>query len=130
MPLATDPTVIYAALLEGRYRGTIYASDLKSPSPYNTYLHAGLPPGPICNPGVDALRAALDPAPTGYLYFVADAQGHSRFSSTLKEHAQQVEAYRRALDPALPPPPSRSKPAARSRPRNSLRNHRPPAASN
>lgn len=97
MPLATDPSVIYAALLDGRYRGTIYASDLKSDSPYNTYVHTGLPPGPICNPGLAALRAAISPAHTDYLYFVADAQGHSQFSATLKEHAQQVQSYRRAL---------------------------------
>lgn len=96
MPLATDPTVIYAALLADRWRGTIYASDLASPSPYNTYKHAGLPPGPICNPGVASLRAALSPAQTDYLYFVSDAAGHSRFSASLKEHAQQVEAYRQA----------------------------------
>ena len=96
MPLATDPSVIYAALLEDRYRGTIYASDLQSDSPYNTYRHTGLPPGPICNPGVAALKAALAPASTDYLYFVADAQGHSRFSATLKQHAQQVQTYRRA----------------------------------
>jgi UPF0755 protein len=97
MPLATDPSVIYAALLEGRYRGAIYASDLQSPSPYNMYRRAGLPPGPICNPGIAALKAALAPARTDYLYFVADAEGHSRFSATLKEHTQQVETYRRAL---------------------------------
>jgi UPF0755 protein len=97
IPLATDPSVIYAAQLEGRYRGAIYASDLESPSPYNTYRRAGLPPGPICNPGIAALKASLAPARTGFLYFVADAQGHSRFSATLKEHTQQVEAYRRAL---------------------------------
>ena len=97
MPLATDPSVIYAALLEDRYRGTIYASDLQSDSPYNTYRHAGLPPGPICNPGIAALKAAIAPAQTDYLYFVADAQGHSRFSATLKEHSQQVQTYRRAL---------------------------------
>jgi len=96
IPLATDPTVIYAALLENRYRGTIYASDLKSPSPYNTYLHTGLPPGPICSPGLAALRAAIHPAHTDYLYFVADAQGHSRFASTLKEHSQNVQQYRAA----------------------------------
>jgi UPF0755 protein len=94
MPLATDPTVIYAALLDGRWRGTIYASDLASPSPYNTYKHTGLPPGPICNPGIAALRAAISPAQTDYLYFVSDAAGHSRFSASLKEHAAQVEAYR------------------------------------
>ena len=102
IPLATDPSVIYAALLEGRYRGAIYASDLESTSPYNTYRHAGLPPGPIANPGVAALKAALAPAHTDYLYFVADAEGHSRFSATLKEHTEQVEAYRRALHQAAP----------------------------
>jgi UPF0755 protein len=102
IPLATDPSVIYAALLEGRYRGAIYASDLESASPYNTYRHAGLPPGPIANPGVAALKAALAPAHTDYLYFVADAEGHSRFSATLKEHTQQVQSYRRALHQTAP----------------------------
>ncbi len=97
IPLATDPSIIYAALLDGRYRGTIYASDLQSDSPYNTYRRAGLPPSAICNPGVAALQAALTPARTDFLYFVADAQGHSRFSATLAQHTQQVEAYRRAL---------------------------------
>ena len=96
MPLATDPTVIYAALLDNRWRGTIYASDLKSPSPYNTYLHTGLPPGPICNPGLASLRAAVHPSQTDYLYFVSDAAGHTRFSVGLKEHAEQVQAYRQA----------------------------------
>jgi len=96
MPLATDPTVIYAALLDHRWRGTIYASDLQSPSPYNTYKHTGLPPGPICNPGIASLRAAIAPAQTDYLYFVSDAAGHSRFSADLKEHAEQVQAYREA----------------------------------
>ncbi|HEY0263410.1 MAG TPA: endolytic transglycosylase MltG [Granulicella sp.] len=99
MPLETDPAVIYAALLEGRYRGTIYRSDLESPSPYNTYRHAGLPPGPICNPGMAALRAALHPQQTDYLYFVADANGHTRFSADLKQHNQQVSDYRNALHP-------------------------------
>ncbi len=96
MPLATDPTVIYAALLDNRWRGSIYASDLQSPSPYNTYRHAGLPPGPICNPGTAALKAAIAPAKTDYLYFVSDAAGHSRFSAGLKEHAEQVQEYRQA----------------------------------
>ena len=96
MPLATDPTVIYAALLEDRWRGTIYASDLQSPSPYNTYKHTGLPPGPISNPGMAALRAAMHPAQTDYLYFVSDAAGHTRFSADLKTHAEQVKAYREA----------------------------------
>ncbi len=96
IPLATDPTVVYAALLENRWRGTIYASDLQSPSLYNTYKHTGLPPGPICNPGLAALHAAIRPAKTDYLYFVSDAAGHSRFSATLKEHNSQVQAYRQA----------------------------------
>lgn len=96
IPLATDPTVIYAALLDNRWRGTIYASDLRSPSPYNTYVHAGLPPGPICNAGIASFRAALAPAQTDYLYFVSDAAGHSRFASSLKEHNENVGAYRKA----------------------------------
>lgn len=100
MPLMTDPSVIYAALLDGRYRGTIYASDLKADSAYNTYVHAGLPPGPICSPGADSLKAAMHPAQTDYLYFVAasaDPSGKSRFSATLEEHAHDVAAYRKSL---------------------------------
>lgn len=97
MPLATDPTVIYAAMLDGRWRGTIYQSDLQSPSPYNTYRHPGLPPGPIASPGLPALQAALHPAQTSYLYFVADAQHHSQFSADLKTHEAQVQAYRKAI---------------------------------
>ena len=97
MPLDTDPSVIYAALLEKRYRGTIYASDLKAQSPYNTYLHAGLPPGPICNPGIPSLEAAVHPAQTNFLFFVSDPAnpGHSRFASTLEEHEKNVAAYRK-----------------------------------
>ncbi|WP_035347186.1 endolytic transglycosylase MltG [Edaphobacter aggregans] len=96
IPLATDPTVIYAALLDNRWRGTIFASDLASPSPYNTYKHPGLPPGPICNPGMASFQAALHPAQTDYLYFVSDAAGHSRFAASLKEHNQNVQSYRHA----------------------------------
>jgi len=99
MPLMTDPSVIYADLLKGNYKGTIYHSDLDGDSPYNTYKHAGLPPGPICNPGIASLEAAMTPATTQYLYFVAastDPSGHSRFAKTLEEHQQNVEAYRRA----------------------------------
>ena len=100
MPLETDPTVIYAALLRGGYRGTIYRSDLQADSPYNTYRHAGLPPGPICNPGRVSLEAALHPAHTAFLYFVAagaDPQGRSRFAATLSEHEHNVAAYRAAV---------------------------------
>jgi UPF0755 protein len=100
MPLMTDPSVIYAALLQGRYRGTIYESDLQSHSSYNTYQHPGLPPGPICNPGLQSLQAAMHPAQTDYLYFVAagaDPSGQSRFSTTLEEHEKDVQAYRSAV---------------------------------
>lgn len=104
MPLQTDPSVIYAALLDRDYRGTIYASDLANPSPYNTYRNPGLPPGPICNPGLAALKAAISPAQTDYLYFVADAQGHTQFSTSLQDHARQVQSYRRATHhPAAKP---------------------------
>jgi peptidoglycan lytic transglycosylase G len=100
MVLATDPSVIYAALLNGRYNGVIHQSDLHFDSPYNTYRVAGLPPGPISNPGVASLQAALHPAQTSYLYFVSDNQGHHRFARTDAEHAQNVQAYRRAVQAA------------------------------
>jgi UPF0755 protein len=94
MPLQTDPAVQYASELRGTWTGVIHQSELHSDSAYNTYAHAGLPPGPICNPGLASLRAALRPARTDYLYFVADARGATRFSATLGEHNGQVEAYR------------------------------------
>jgi len=99
MPLMTDPTVIYAALLEKQYRGAIYQSDLKRDSAYNTYRHSGLPPGPICSPGIASLQAAMHPKESQFLYFVADASGsgHSRFATTLEEHERNVSAYRRGL---------------------------------
>jgi UPF0755 protein len=97
MLLGADPTVIYAALLVGRYRGTIYQSDLQSDSPYNTYRFAGLPPGPIANPGAASLQAAMHPQKSEYLYFVSDAAGHHRFSSSAAEHERNVVAYRKAL---------------------------------
>lgn len=97
MALGADPTVIYAALLAGRYRGTIYQSDLQSDSPYNTYKFPGLPPGPIANPGAAALQAAMHPSPTDFLYFVSDNNGHHRFSRNLEEHAKNVAEYRKAV---------------------------------
>jgi UPF0755 protein len=98
MTLDCDPTVIYAALLEGRWRGTLYQSDLNSPHPYNTYRHRGLPPGPIANPGLASLKAALNPAETKYIYFVAtgDGSGAHHFSSNYAEHLAAVRLYRRA----------------------------------
>lgn len=97
MALSTDPTVIYAALLEGRYRGAIYRSDLQYDSAYNTYKHTGLPPGPISSPGKASLLAAMHPSNTDYLYFVSDNAGHHRFSTTIQEHERNVAAYRRAV---------------------------------
>ncbi len=103
MPLMTDPAVIYGLQLDGRWRGAIYQSDLKLDTPYNTYLHTGLPPGPVANPGLRSLRAAMQPAQTDYLYFVAagaNPQGGSLFSATLEEHARNVADYRNAVKKA------------------------------
>jgi len=102
VPLQCDPTTIYAALLEERYRGTISRSDLANKQRYNTYQHAGLPPGPIANPGRTALEAALHPAQTPYLYFVArpDGSGSHVFSKDMTAHERAVRKYRRGLTQA------------------------------
>jgi len=107
MPLQCDPTVIYALEQVGKYNGTLTGKDLHYDSPYNTYEHGGLPPGPIGNPGEVALRAALSPAQTDYLYFVANTQGGHFFGATLAEHNKNVNRYHRLLQglPADPPPP-------------------------
>ena len=100
MPLMTDPSVIYGLELEGRWRGAIYQSDLKLNTPWNTYLHTGLPPGPVANPGMKSLRAAMEPAKTDYFYFVAagaNPQGRSLFARTLEEHNRNVAGYRDAV---------------------------------
>jgi UPF0755 protein len=94
MPLQTDPAVIYASLLNGTWTGVIHQSELHTDSAYNTYTHAGLPPGPICNPGVASLQAALHPAQTGYMYFVASPDGSTRFAKELDEHNANVAVYR------------------------------------
>jgi UPF0755 protein len=99
MPLQTDPAVAYASLLRGTWTGVIHSSELKSDSTYNTYTHEGLPPGPVCNPGVAALQAALHPAKTNYLYFVADPKGSTKFAVTLAEHTANVTAYRAGMKP-------------------------------
>lgn len=100
MPLQCDPTTVYAALRENRYTGVIHKSDLASTNPYNTYAHAGLPPGPIANPGAQSLKAALHPAADNYLYFVAraDGSGGHHFTSTLAEHEKAVADFRRATN--------------------------------
>ena len=103
--LQCDPTVIYALQDAGRYNGTLSSSDLHFDSPYNTYVHPGLPPGPIGNPGEASLRAALNPAETKFIYFVADTHGGHFFAATLVEHNRNVARYRRLLAglPADPP---------------------------
>ncbi len=103
MPLMTDPSVIYGLEFQNQWRGTLYESDLKRDTPYNTYVHGGLPPGPIANPGVKALRAAMAPAATNFLYFVAagqNPQGKSLFATTIEEHNRNVAGYRHAVKKA------------------------------
>lgn len=97
MLLQCDPTVVYALVREGKYRGEIYRSDLAHRSPYNTYVYPGLPPGPICSPGVRSLDAALHPALTQELYFVVSGPGRHRFSTSIEEHQAAVRQYRREL---------------------------------
>jgi UPF0755 protein len=90
MRLQTDPTVIYG--IED-FDGNLTRKQLDTPTPYNTYLQAGLPPGPIASPGLQALQAASRPASTDYLYFVARGNGSHQFSRTLKEHNAAVRKY-------------------------------------
>jgi UPF0755 protein len=120
MLLQCDPTVIYALEQEGRYNGTLSSKDLHTESPYNTYMHGGLPPGPIGNPGAISLRAALAPANTPFLYFVANTQGGHFFSATLAEHNQNVNRYHRLLagqpaDPPSAPPTQTSRKSAQGK---------------
>jgi UPF0755 protein len=90
--LEVDATVLYAL---GEHKAIVTYEDLKVDSPYNTYLHAGLPPGPIANPGVGAIRAALHPARTEFFFYVARPDGSHAFSRTLSEHLSNVRRYRR-----------------------------------
>lgn len=91
MKLQSDPTTIYG--MGESYTGNITKKNLLTYTPYNTYVIAGLPPGPICNPGINSLRATLNPANTPYLFFVANNQGQHLFSETYKEHSRNVTTY-------------------------------------
>ncbi len=95
IPLACDATIIYAMKLAGTYDGNIRKTDLSMESPYNSYIHRGLPPGPIANPGADSLRAALSPAETDYLYYVSRNDGTHVFSRNYREHQKAVDQYQR-----------------------------------
>lgn len=102
MKLQTDPTVIYA-LTKGRIEDSgqgplgrrLLSKDLQYDLPYNTYKYAGLPPGPIANPGRESLAAVLNPEPHGFYYFVADGTGGHQFARTLEEHNRNVRQWRR-----------------------------------
>jgi len=94
MLLQSDPTAVYGLR---DFKGPIRPADLRRESRYNTYLFPGLPPGPIGNPGAAAIEAALNPAETDYLYFVADGEGGHRFARTLREHNRNINEYRRLL---------------------------------
>jgi UPF0755 protein len=92
MPLQSDPTVLYSV---GKAAGRLRRADLENPSPYNTYVHRGLPPGPIASPGGAALRAAIAPEKTSALYFVSRNDGSHQFSDSLPEHNRAVNRYQR-----------------------------------
>jgi UPF0755 protein len=100
MRLQADATVVYAITDGlGDMRGRkLFSNDLKFASPYNTYVNRGLPPGPICNPGLASIRAALNPAKVDYLYFVADGTGGHKFSLDLETHEYHRANWRRIRD--------------------------------
>ncbi len=94
MLLQADPTTIYALKRMGTWRGALARSELLVNEPYNTYVHLGLPPGPICNPSLASLRAAVEPAPVNYLFFVAAGDGSHLFAARFDEHDRNVARYR------------------------------------
>lgn len=94
MRLEADPTVQYSL---GRWKQDLSSADIRNASPYNTYVHYGLPPGPICSPGLDSIRAALSPAGTDALYFVADNKGGHIFTATHEEHLKAKQSFKKGL---------------------------------
>ncbi len=95
--LQADPSVIYGELLLGTYSGALHHQDMQTNSPYNTYRHPGLPPGPIANPGKTSLEAALHPATSDYFYFVSNGNGHHNFAHSLEEHNRNVAKFRKIV---------------------------------
>jgi UPF0755 protein len=95
MGLYADPTIIFALKKLGRWDGNLRKDDLKLESPFNTYRVPGLPPSPICSPGIQSLLAAAQPAATNYLYFVSKNDGTHVFAETLGEHNRNVEVWQR-----------------------------------
>jgi UPF0755 protein len=100
IPLQADPTVQYAIVSggpisagDGYWKKELSLDDLKVDSPYNTYTNPGLPPGPIANPGLDAITAVIRPATTNYLFFVAKGDGTHAFAETLEEHERNIAQY-------------------------------------
>ena len=93
MALQADPTVVYAMQKAGTYNGNIRRDDLALDSPYNTYRHPGLPPGPIASPGAASLEAVVKPAAVSYLYFVSRNDGTHVFAETLADHNANVFKY-------------------------------------
>ena len=97
MPLGCDATIIYAMKLAGTYEGRLGKADLAMKSPYNSYRHQGLPPGPIANPGANALQSALNPARTDYYYYVSRNDGTHQFSRDLRSHNRAVDIFQKSL---------------------------------
>jgi UPF0755 protein len=116
MPLQADPTVQYAL---GHHVDRVTFKDLQVASPYNTYLHPGLPPGPIASPGGASIKAALAPANVPFLYFVAAPDGHHEFRTTLAAHANAIQSVRESVRTSSrdSTAPHRPKASAQRRPR-------------
>jgi UPF0755 protein len=97
IPLACDATIIYAMKMAGIYEGKLSRADLVMKSPYNSYLHQDLPPGPIANPGENSLRAALNPATTDFYYYVSRNDGTHQFSKNFRQHQKAVDRFQKSF---------------------------------
>ena len=97
MPLACDATIIYAMKQAGTYEGNLGKADLAMKSPFNSYTHLNLPPSPIANPGENSLRAALNPAQTGYYYYVSRNDGTHQFSADFDSHVNAVNRFQKHI---------------------------------